>query len=881
MICAVCLLNNAWATIRAPNVLLILTETSDLPFTESLVKELKDEIDARYAQNNIYYEYLDVGKLKPSSKNSLRDIIIDKYDSTALNAVFYDSQLAYDLINTENQFRPNAGHFLMHSNSKLDSTRYQKAPYTLFINNNYGRLIVTAFALTGAEKVFLVVKSGEKLGFTDLRKVRDTIETLGLENSVEFIDFTTHADTSSRINSFTGKGAVVVTPFYTIYENSEIYPAETARHLASLIKFPVFVHWDTMINDQVVGGYVISSKLVAREIAVAMANFFSNKTPSIDDTNIYTEVYNADLLDEFTIDIRALRSNAVLINKASKPFELSVNIAAVITLIIGGVGAGIFILFSWLKIVKVQQAKLSWSEKQIQQLSESLQVATSTTELGMWEYDVDTQVLIWDEWMFRHHSKSPESFTPSIDNWLSLLDPSASGDFKTAIMRSATKGFPFSKNYQVNTQNNQDRYLSVNAQAIMNIQDQAIRLVGSVRNTTQDIIHEQRISQEQAKSKSVIQAKSQFIANTSQEIRTPMNVILGSTELLTNTPLTLFQTNYVDMINSSANSLMYMVNDIHDLARLETGKLQIYKYNFDLQEFMQQVIASFERDVNAKGLNIKLIEASNLPAYVFCDAQRIKQVLFNLIDNAIKYTQIGHIELSVHWQPNSFANDSDNGVLSFAVSDTGVGIREDKLPHVFEKFDAAHVQTFKHYSGSGFGLHITKDIAGLLNGEISVESKVNQGSRFVFSLPVAVSGFNTDIKRKTEPIQIPNLANKCVLIVDDVEANRIVISQMLLDSNIGTVFAENGLDALEKFKLQKFDFILMDVLMPLMDGFEATRAIRSGISDLNDNEIVIISLTAKAMHGDEQLCIEAGMDGYLSKPFACDELYEIIRRLVI
>lgn len=865
-----------------------MSETFDLPFTASLSKEFTQNLKAKYPQSNIYYEYLDIGKLKPSNRSPQRDIIFNKYQDIPMNAVFYEGVGAFELLNLNSEFAPQAGHFLMHYAGAFEASRYKNRPYDLKVENDYGKLILNVFELSKADTIFIVVKSGQKVAFTDLQKVDSKLEKLRLKQKVELIEFTTDTDVSSRINDYEGNAAVILTPFFIQIENTEYHLAESTKSLAALIEKPTFVHWDYMVNEHVIGGYVISSKLLAQEIVTGMVDFFAKRNPSLNEANIYAQLYNAPLLEKYDIDVRSLPAKSNVINKTAGPFDLFYLEAFTTIFILAALIIGLLILALWIRLLASQRKALSESGDALLLANERLTIATRHTQIGVWEYILHNKELVWDEWMFRHHGKEIDSTTPTIQQWQQFLDNTARVQFIASVKIAIEKGMPFVLDYEIHIGQKYSRILRLHGEAILNFEGQPIRLIGTVVDVTQELLCETQLQHERKKSAHVSNAKSKFIASTSHEIRTPLNVIVGSAELLENSSLSLHQQNSLSHIKASATSLMHMVNNILDLARIETGRLTIQKYSFDLQAFIQRVLASFNDELSRKALDIKLIDSPNLPAYVYSDPERIKQILSNLISNAIKYTDLGSIEVALSWQldspdspyyKDSIREENQSGFLSFSVTDTGIGISAEQQAMVFDEFEQSNAQTYEQYSGSGLGLHVSQEIAKLLQGSITLDSRLKEGSCFVFSLPVTAAQPLNKTRVKAGPLVAPNLIGKRVLIVDDVDINRVIIARMLADSKAEIVFAENGLDAVQKSHQQQFDLILMDILMPVMDGLAASRAIRSDTSSSN-NQVIIISFTTNAVEGDEQICLDAGMNAYLAKPVDRAALFETIEKWV-
>lgn len=365
-------------------------------------------------------------------------------------------------------------------------------------------------------------------------------------------------------------------------------------------------------------------------------------------------------------------------------------------------------------------------------------------------------------------------------------------------------------------------------------------------------------------------AKEQFLANISHEIRTPLNGIAGMAGLLGQNPSPEERETYLNAIKHSAENLKTIINDILDMSAIEAGKLSFEKIAFNLKDFLPSLISTFTYQAREKRIALDYHIDERLNKILVGDPVRLNQILINLISNAVKFTHTGSIKI----QCSQDREQKGMCWVRIEVTDSGVGIPQDKLDTIFESFSQADASVTRKYGGSGLGLTIVKQLVELQKGKITVTSKENEGSSFTVLLPYGVGkkGAVTQSSPKNErALKAVNASQLVVLLVEDNDINRLYAKSILKNWQCYTDTAENGLVAIEKIKNQAYDVILMDIQMPVMDGYETTKAIRLMNSPMRD--VPVIALTANATKADVEKCIAAGMNDYLPKPFTPDDLY--------
>ncbi len=380
------------------------------------------------------------------------------------------------------------------------------------------------------------------------------------------------------------------------------------------------------------------------------------------------------------------------------------------------------------------------------------------------------------------------------------------------------------------------------------------------------------------------QAKSEFLASMSHEIRTPMNTVIGMLSLVTETKLTDEQREYLELVQTASNHLLSVINDILDLSKIEAGKVQFIDKEFDLKGNTKEVIDSFKANADAKGISLNLNFGKQIPLKVLGDASHFKQILYNLIGNALKFTHKGSCTIDVIPEHDIPVDKKGKFKILFSIKDTGIGIPQDKITNIFDSFSQAHSTTKRKYEGTGLGLAITQKLVQKMGGEIWVESIEDVGSTFKFTVQFkeASEGMNGDIEQGKLHLNFPVSGSKSlhILIAEDNELNQKLITRLVRSRGHSSMITENGVEAIQALKKFDFDVILMDIQMPELDGIQATEYIRADKSGLFNPKIPIIAVTAYAFNEDRERCFKAGMNGFLPKPIDNEKLYGILDEIM-
>ena len=380
------------------------------------------------------------------------------------------------------------------------------------------------------------------------------------------------------------------------------------------------------------------------------------------------------------------------------------------------------------------------------------------------------------------------------------------------------------------------------------------------------------LNESEKRLKEASSAKEQFLANMSHEIRTPMNAILGFTHLLQRTKLEPQQEQYVNFIHSSGENLLTLINDILDLSKIEAGMMQLENTPFSLNGLLSSIKVMFSEKAKQKGLSLEVNVDEGIHDTLNGDAVRLTQILINLLANAIKFTEAGFVQLNVH----PIKNDAQEVMLQFCVKDSGIGIAPEKRQNIFDRFQQAEAETTRRFGGTGLGLSIVKQLVELKRGTINVISELGKGTEFIVTLsfvPIFDYDKKSDIIESIEPIRFLQKSGR-ILIAEDNRLNQELIRHLMHHWQLDFTLVDNGWEALEQLKKNSFSLVLMDIQMPEMDGYATTKVIRDELH----LSIPIIAMTAHAMAGEKEKCLQFGMNEYISKPIKEAELFAMLQQ---
>ncbi|AOW08831.1 PAS domain S-box protein [Flavobacterium gilvum] len=507
-------------------------------------------------------------------------------------------------------------------------------------------------------------------------------------------------------------------------------------------------------------------------------------------------------------------------------------------------------------------------EKSEQFLKESQKVG----RIGSYEIDLNTEVWQTSEGINLIFGIDNNSIK-NLDDYKTFIHPDYKKEIEEYFYDVIAQKKKFSKQYKIIRRNDgAERWIHGRGLLIFDENGDPIKMTGAIQDITAQKKFESELIIAKEKAEESERLKTAFLANISHEMRTPLNGILGMNRLLMDTNLNTEQLELTNAISFSGENLVSIVNDILDLSKINAGKLTFEQVNFDLEGLVRHVIYNF-RPMLKPNTRLEFDMDSNIPKVLVGDSLRLKQIFNNLVGNAVKFTHQGELRIAI-----SYEKTLSGIVLLAAVKDTGIGIASDKVDEIFMSFTQAEGNITRKYGGTGLGLSITKHLIELQGGSITVESELGKGSTFSFRLPLGIGNDgDVAVKKAQSKWDSKTLEGLRILLAEDQEVNQKLVTKLVQKAGGHIVVAENGQVAVDQLKDDSnFDLVLMDLQMPILDGFSATDRIRN---DLKLN-IPIIAMTASAMMGEADKCLSRGMNGYLSKPFEFQKFFEIVQQFV-
>jgi PAS domain S-box-containing protein len=634
-----------------------------------------------------------------------------------------------------------------------------------------------------------------------------------------------------------------------------------------------------IIEDNPGDQLLLETHLENTHLSIAKITFASTIAEGI--SYLQQEAFSLIFLDFFLPDSNGLESYTELckINSKVPVIILSGLSDTALSLKAISLGAQDFLLkgaYNWQSLEKSVWYSIE-RKRNIELLKENNErydlISKATNDI-IWDWDMVTNKVKWIGQGLKNYLApgiEPEDIPG--DFWANGLHPRERRKVIASIYRTITAGGNSSE-IDYRFLRNDGTYAHINSRGyiIKNEEQKAIRMIGSMQDITERKIAELETQKARVDAEEARKTQEQFLANMSHEIRTPMNGVIGMTQLLAGTDLSKDQKEFVETIKESAANLMVIINDILDLTKIVAGKITIAKTDYVFNDLVNNSIKINQFRADEKGILLKSSIDKNIFPVLSGDPGRLNQILINLVGNAIKFTEKGEVNIDI----KLLEQDELSVKIKFSVSDTGIGIAQDKVESVFDRFMQVSGASTRKYGGTGLGLTITRQLIELQGGTIHVKSEQDKGSVFTFYLAIQKGEPpRAEVKNIAATPQSCSLEGIKILLAEDNIINQKVAVRTL--TNLGALVdvANNGKETIELLRKKRYDIILMDIQMPEMDGYEATRIIRSEISE-EINSIPIIAMTASALITDKQKCISAGMNDYIAKPFQAKDLYEKI-----
>ncbi len=519
----------------------------------------------------------------------------------------------------------------------------------------------------------------------------------------------------------------------------------------------------------------------------------------------------------------------------------------------------------------VQRSK---SEQELKINAERLSEAQKLAKIGSWEINLTDEEDFYYSEELLNILEVDKKETLFFDYFKSCIQPEDISIFKKNINKVKSSNSEVQFVHRITAKRGTIKYVKEYLKCLKDENNNPLKILGTIQDITEQREIELELIQAKDLAEQSVRIKEQFLANMSHEIRTPMNGIIGFANILEDTKLDSKQKQSVNSIKVAGENLMVIINDILDFSKIEANKMTFEAVNFSLSNAVHSVVELLELTAKEKKIKLLCKIDSNINNFLIGDPTRLSQILINLVGNAIKFTEKGYVEILVS-QVNETESET---ILEFSVIDTGIGIASNKLHSIFESFNQASNETTRKYGGTGLGLTITKKLIDLQGGNLKVKSELLKGSEFSFSIKYKKGAEAGTVNKAKESEQLsPDfLQNLNILLAEDNYLNQLLASCIFENWNKKIDIAENGKIALEKIMENDYDIVLMDIQMPEMDGHDVTRYIRENYG-VKAN-VPIIALTAHATLGEEKKCLDAGMNGYISKPFDPYKLLEKIHQ---
>lgn len=850
------------------NILILHSYHQGYEWTDNINQGILREIETKNSgEVNVFVEYMDTKRYDYQRMlPTLVRMYNQKYLGKKIDVIIAcdDNALSLLMASRDSIFKEVPIVFCGINSQSLSWKAQQNGHTGVMDTKNIKGTIEIALSIVPSLKELVVISDNTTTGKVLFDQYRSVAE--GFKDRLKFIELSNLAqgDFVSKLKAIPQDAAVLLLSLFSLPKEEPLSMGSAVNLVSSNTKAPIFALNDVYIGKGVAGGSVISGidqGEKAARLAKLVLNGARTKDIPIISTNTTVPMFDYAVLVEKNLSQDNLPPGSVFINKPFSLYaEYAVYIWTVICIIVAQGLTIALLVFSNIKKNRAEKA-LRISENKYRTIFE-------TANEGIWVGDKNQKTMMVNKVFALMLGYGVEEMVGRCISEFMHQDEMSDHDMQ---IHKRKQGLDTVYERRFVTKNGDDLWCLVSAKGVTDEQGAFEGSFSMITDISDRKGMEERLLQAKEKAEDANVAKDEFLANMSHELRTPLNGILGMLQLLQGTSLKDEQKEFTTNAITASRRLTCLLSDLLDISRIEARKLEIRRDVFKIRNTMAGVMELMHNAANEKNLDITLYIDEDIPYELVGDSVRLQQILINLVGNAIKFTDSGYVKVEAVRLPKAKGEER----VLFVVTDSGIGIPDDKLDSMFDPFTQAEHSYTRHHQGAGLGLQIVKRLTLLMNGSLSFLSEEGVGTSAHVSLPFKVPEKNWE---ETEVASQPRLSPgiKKALVVEDDRLNRLFLKRQLEKLGLEVGVAEDGLKALESVKNTSFDIIFMDIQMPNLDGIEATRKIRSDPIYLKNSTIPIVAITAYAMDGDKEKFLKAGMDEYISKPVEISDLKNVL-----
>lgn len=846
------------------NVVIIYAGHNTLPSHARIREGLLARIAESKPENEsveLYEEFMDDLRLKIPKEFDLHflDLWRTKYTNVKIDMIVTIGASADQLLHRHPEFFWGIPYYTV----GLSTRDKRREDNQKVINNIFKIVDIVSTTLPDTKRLAVIVAEKGNVYHQNIAENIALIESkLSPKMKIEFWTLS-FDELFERAKQLPENTALLYFPYGVDRLGNRKIPFDVLKKLTQVSSAPIFVNDDTYLKLNVVGGYVRNLREEGDVIGRLILGMEVPQTEEAWNAKVRGYFFNDAELKRWHIFDENLPPNSTILNRPDS-FFYTYRWHIVMLMAIFAEATLIVMLIRSLRRGKKTRAELADERNLLEvrvaerthELEESrtlFEDAAQIAKLGVFDWNLVTNELHWDDSMFVIYGVDAQNHKLVYEFWRQMALPGEAEKVEDAVQTAIATNMPLNTQFRIERPDGKICTIHILAQIYRDVDKKPLRLVG----VNQDITEREELEAHLAKS------KSEFIANMSHDIRTPINGIIGLSKIVLKKEMPTEIRYYLDKIYHSSNVLLDLLNNVLDFSKLEADGYQLDSSNFNLRQTLENISHIFIDGTKDQPVNFVINIAPDVPDELLGDTTKLQQILINLLSNAKKFTKQGEIVTTIELK--DIVNNT--AALHFTVRDTGIGMSAEQLEKLFQPFSQADSSITRKYGGTGLGLFISKKFVELMGGEIHVESVYGQGTAFTFEIP-----FTINAKNKSQTIantSAQHFNSQRILLVDDNEINQIVAEELLTSLGLNITIANNGEEAVALVLTEKFDLVLMDVQMPIMDGLTATRLIRTYPSF---EKLPIIAMTANGMQGDSEKSLAAGMNGHLTKPIEVEKV---------